>query len=528
MALIETIFLPENTNDGPFIKLESIFECTESKNIAEHEKIGHIYRTAPDKLLFECCHCAEKFPLFIQFSAHIQTHLLQIHTDSIELLPKEELQPPKEEPHQPNDAVVDLKFTEYVDSDSKDYSDDVRCEFSTDDEDVTAFTAATISSTATTSRVAQLKYNTHDMKCSICNRSFNNANSLKRHKATHILEKPYSCSICDMKFSGKPSMRKHMMKIHNQSDFQNNENYHCEQCNKNFSKKTTFEKHVKAHSSHPAWDDVNQSYECYECHDKFESITTCRDHLSLHWSFVFECGRCTVKFQKESAYRRHVKLCGNTNESVPCDRCSESFASRKLLRHHINTVHAPAKSAHSEPQIRSCKLCPKQFLCKFELRKHMRWHRKQTNVKPYECQICGYKCLEKAMRDRHVARHLGGMKFTCDICHGTFDLERRKQHMQSHTGERNHQCAECGRLFMTKINLRSHMLSHTEERNYRCDLCPKVYKRSSKLSQHRRSHLVDFVYKCKFCSQGFKAKISLVKHSLSIHAKPWNAEIEES
>lgn len=83
---METIYLEENLHT--VVKLERLpdadsdidnFTATEKRT-----KIAEIFQIAPDHLAFVCVHCSAEFPLFIQFVTHIEQHLQQINSNSIE------------------------------------------------------------------------------------------------------------------------------------------------------------------------------------------------------------------------------------------------------------------------------------------------------------------------------------------------------------------------------------------------------------------------------------------------------------
>lgn len=61
-------------------------------------------------------------------------------------------------------------------------------------------------------------------------------------------------------------------------------------------------------------------------------------------------------------------------------------------------------------------------------------------------------------------------------------------HKLSHTGEKKHVCAECGKSFSIRSNLTVHMRVHTGETPYHCSLCPKKFYDSNGLKRHRLVH----------------------------------------
>jgi uncharacterized Zn-finger protein len=53
-----------------------------------------------------------------------------------------------------------------------------------------------------------------NLTCDVCNRTFANPFSLRRHHMTHSGAKPFVCEICNWAFSEACKLKKHMKKIH--------------------------------------------------------------------------------------------------------------------------------------------------------------------------------------------------------------------------------------------------------------------------------------------------------------------------
>ncbi|NXJ86750.1 XFIN protein, partial [Trogon melanurus] len=64
-------------------------------------------------------------------------------------------------------------------------------------------------------------------------------------------------------------------------------------------------------------------------------------------------------------------------------------------------------------------------------------------------------------------------------------LIHRRSH---HTPERSHTCADCGRTFSRRANLRTHRHVHTGERPFACALCDRTFCNKANLVTHQRLH----------------------------------------
>ena len=56
----------------------------------------------------------------------------------------------------------------------------------------------------------------------------------------------------------------------------------------------------------------------------------------------------------------------------------------------------------------------------------------------------------------------------------------------------------CGFGAPLLIRFKNHMISHTKEKQYVCDLCGKQFRDKQRLDNHRRIHTGETPYKCDF------------------------------
>jgi len=134
----------------------------------------------------------------------------------------------------------------------------------------------------------------------------------------------------------------------------------------------------------------------------------------------------------------------------------------------------------------SCAVCEKIVHYR-SLTRHMRIH---TGERPFECDICNMRFVEKNKLKIHKrTSHAGERFFSCDICSQKFfQLGHLTYHMHTHTGERSFMCYVCSKQFVKSSDLKRHVRRHTGKRPYSCTLCTKNFVTSCKLRAHMRIH----------------------------------------
>ena len=135
-----------------------------------------------------------------------------------------------------------------------------------------------------------LKKNTSDSTCQICNQQF-------KHLRSHIWkvhgERSWDCDYCDKSFKLAAHLKIHIRNVHKISD-----GLVCDFCHKTFLIRKCLEDHkAKSHG-------IQDRQRCKNCSQIFENSKDFRHHLvSVHGLTVYNCDLCQKFFKQKGNLR---------------------------------------------------------------------------------------------------------------------------------------------------------------------------------------------------------------------------------
>ncbi|XP_029381188.1 zinc finger protein 436-like [Echeneis naucrates] len=173
-------------------------------------------------------------------------------------------------------------------------------------------------------------------------------------------------------------------------------------------------------------------------------------HTCEHKVKPFSCNICGKRCVSEVALNSHSRV-HNENYEHPCKYCHITFKTKmdKITHQQIHlTQGKPYK----------CPDCSETFATNKERRVHLEDHRGPQQLK---CHICGIEFNRLLSIRRHLVVHSGVKPYKCSVCERGFNQAGHlKSHMRLHTGERPFKCQHCDKSFTHNVSLKSHVLRY--------------------------------------------------------------------
>ncbi|XP_054748295.2 zinc finger protein 84-like [Lytechinus pictus] len=214
------------------------------------------------------------------------------------------------------------------------------------------------------------------------------------------------------------------------------------------------------------------------------------------------------------------------SKQLKCKACKKWFPRRSLSKH-MYDVHSMTKQF----QCRDVE-CLQAFIDMDSFRTHITSHSDKLMFQ-CGCRLCfsNKTAVEEEYADEirkwKMRKYYSQLSYKCKLCWMKFPSESSlSKHQQSDS--HNHRCEQCGKVSVSKRQLRLHQETHQEERGYLCDICGSGFKTDRDLRRHIASHSSNKPFACNECDKAFHFKNKLTRHINTVHAtyKPFACNYE--
>ncbi|RVE65208.1 hypothetical protein OJAV_G00133250 [Oryzias javanicus] len=157
--------------------------------------------------------------------------------------------------------------------------------------------------------------------CATCQKSFESAESLRRHQLIHSKSPQYNCDKCGKSFRYKATYQYHQ-RVHS-----GERPFACDVCRKTFIIRQALKSHMLQHSG-------EKPHKCTHCDKTFRIYTNLLRHLRVHTGEKpYECEVCGTRFRQLGHVKFHMQV-HTGSKPHSCSSCGRSFSDSRLLKRH--------------------------------------------------------------------------------------------------------------------------------------------------------------------------------------------------
>ncbi|CAL8112088.1 unnamed protein product [Orchesella dallaii] len=390
----------------------------------------------------------------------------------------------------------------------------------------------------------------------ICNKTFINANSLKRHEQkVHVSHPPAKSNPLRMR-KRRQTTRLGGVKAKRVSSTRLDLKYNCDfaGCRLKFHNQEDLEQHKQQHGTFPcslcdfvetyapklALHELTHEGSLLAVTERNNSIRRIRINKKYpsknRRTFPdLNCARCTFSTANKGVYVMHhlEQHLGVPFKIVSCPICKHKTNDPYSLQRHTKEFHNIEGMAPDE--VSRCEKCPAYFGKYLQLISH---NAKIHGDDHFKCVDCGKRfknqyCLTEHRVRKHK-KNVADFQFFCDVegCSGVRRFET-KRHLEWHKiathsgGYDDHAliCSKCGKKFLSVGAVKNHMRVHDENREERikikqsekkcvCDECGKAFKNNNVLAVHKLVHSgpSSWKYSCPVCEKKCISEDKLYDH----------------
>ncbi|XP_072929390.1 uncharacterized protein [Epargyreus clarus] len=164
--------------------------------------------------------------------------------------------------------------------------------------------------------------------CSVCSKSFKNANQLSKHRLVHKTSGDLRCHICQLEFINERRLKAHVAAVHDKV-----KPFKCSNCDYTAARKSQLKLHLRSHSG-------DKPYACDECSYRSSDHNAMRRHKKLHSKqSLYKCKYCPYTAIQSTIFTSHMisKHPTVNSEIHCCPYCSFKSVNKDKYVVHLTT-----------------------------------------------------------------------------------------------------------------------------------------------------------------------------------------------
>ncbi|KAL3274122.1 hypothetical protein HHI36_015536 [Cryptolaemus montrouzieri] len=279
-----------------------------------------------------------------------------------------------------------------------------------------------------------------------------------------------------------------------------------------------------------------ESYQDEEYYPSEDADTAAPSHLGYLENFHYRKG-CNLPetdqgdFNQPGTSDMSTFADAREEQLYPCRYCEYVGNHPRLLSSHMN-------NRHTKSVVYQCPHCPYNSTISKSTRDHVDTKHCNEDDKPIDikrkCQFCDYSASNATVLKNHMNKHTGEKQHQCSFCdfhtlwEGYLKMHIRRKHgdqtMDTGNPAKEYPCQYCDYKALTPSSLKLHTNKHTREQEHQCPYCPYKTVWTTYIKLHiKNKHLKEKSpaskeFACNFCD--YKAKnTTLLKQHENKHTR---------
>ncbi|KAL0984418.1 hypothetical protein UPYG_G00141170 [Umbra pygmaea] len=396
-------------------------------------------------------------------------------------------------------------------------------------------------------------------RCSLCAKTFIEAEDLTAHIMSHTEPSPYQCTKCFEGFEDQDGFQKHQQTGCEDAAELEEDNLltaSYEDEIEKFQPPCISAPSPTALKVWPTRPRSSKKWKCLLCHKKYTTVYAMRQHqIFKHDQLLYQCCKCEEHFKSKCILREHMAESHPSSSSKPrtCYLCNSTFTSLYLMKKHLKSQHdmllhqyrktnrktefscvgcskkfderchlsEHIKMCLAAKDLLSCFLCKKTFVEPNRLKAHMKYHERMNLKEPkhvvnrlHTCCMCDQSFIFVRELKAHWRSHM----FQCTQCMQKFtlqeDLQKHLQQVQevaAQVGEPDKDVDEGMEISLSQES-NAYLVQRYSSRARTCRLCHNTFNHPSAMRTHLKSKHAQLPYQCIYCKENFKKKLYLNEH----------------